>query len=59
MGCAGLRKPVVLSGMDKALKRIFMYSNLDFILGYSIENVYVEEKEEACVALTEIARNTG
>ncbi|PNF42980.1 hypothetical protein B7P43_G09585 [Cryptotermes secundus] len=29
------------------------------IAGYSVENVYVEEKEEACIALTEIAKNTG
>ncbi|XP_069698314.1 importin-4-like [Periplaneta americana] len=29
------------------------------VAGYSVENVYVEEKEEACIALTEIAKNTG
>lgn len=29
------------------------------VAGYSVENVYIEEKEEACVALTEIAKNTG
>ena len=30
-----------------------------FIVGYTFDNVYVQEKEEACIALTEIAKNTG
>lgn len=29
------------------------------IVGYTFDNVYVQEKEEACIALTEIAKNTG
>lgn len=31
----------------------------DEIAGYSVENAYVEEKEEACLALKEIAEFAG
>lgn len=30
-----------------------------FCLAYTVENAYVEEKEEACLALREIAEHTG
>lgn len=31
----------------------------DDVAGYSVENAYIEEKEEAILALKEIAENTG
>jgi hypothetical protein len=36
-----------------------MFCNVEFLVGYSVENVYMEEKEEACLSLAEIAKNTG
>jgi hypothetical protein len=32
--------------------------NIDFLLGYSIENGYVEDKATACTVLKEIAEIT-
>lgn len=33
--------------------------NVDFIIGYCIHSADMEEKEEACRALSEIAKNCG
>lgn len=35
------------------------FINLDIFLGWSVENDYIDEKEQACLALKEIAEFTG
>jgi hypothetical protein len=39
--------------------RLVVCFNVDFITGYCFQSVHMDEKEEACRALSEIAKNCG
>lgn len=60
-GCADVAISLLVSVCNfvQLLSRSFCGCRLDLLCRFSVENAYIDEKEDACDALGEIARNVG